>query len=566
MDETIGVKGGKNDRRRTVIIEENKKKKLQDLAEEKEIKELEKKVRKQQLYTLIKALPVVIGGEIVKTIHDTAVGKLKYDKEESNSKWRIKEYDADNTKESIQEDEIETEIKKRKIITTPTGQKIIVYVSNELEIDNEKGIEDEEKNQKEIKDNTYLTDEKSKDKGQGPNNEEKNKSEEEQQKKLVEQINEIDLEEYNYDDLEKEFETVDFSYLPQETQDKIEQLKSRKIVSEYEKQLKDIRFELRKAIFEYNVLYEAEDEIVIKKDAEVILDRLSDVITKVEELKERIKIENIEKYDDNYIYYLIEGYLDEFRNKNVINEIKDSPLYIMISEKINELDQKKTDLNDRVKEKKDLLDDKENHFEEIKKKYYNIEKINNQLLDIQNKQDELLKSIKEKVANATTITEQVKTEFTPMLNVGRNLIRNMAFYMYLSGPMYARGMAASAASYLYFINNIIKPNMTTKKYKVITVKDYSDEINSSLNELDDAILLLGKTSNQIDKIMNEIYNKYHEYFGVVKECDQIMTNLTRIKRDLKEKEYEMEKIKTQQQKELELNDQKIMTRGTYPVN
>ena len=564
MDETIGVKGGKNDRRRTVIIEENKKKKLQDLAEEKEIKELEKKVRKQQLFTLIKALPVVIGGEIVKTIHDTAIAKTNHDKEESNSKWRIKEYDSDNTKKSIQEDEIEKEAKK-KIITTPTGQKIVVYVSNELEIDNNKDIEKEEET-KEEQGYTYTIDDNIKEKEQDPNNKEQEKrNDEEKKKKLIEEINEIDLEEYDYEDIEKEFETVDFSYLPQETQDKIEQLKSRKIVSEYEKQLKDIRYELRKAIFEYNVLYEAEDEIVIKRDAEVILDRLSDVIDKVEELKERIKIENIEKYDDNYIYYLIEGYLEEFRNKNIINEIKDSPLYIMISEKINELDQKKTDLNDRVNEKKDLLDDKENHFEEIKKKYYNIERINNQLLDFQNKQDELLKSIREKVANATTITEQVKTEFAPMLNLGRNLIRNIGFYMYLPGPMYARGMAASTASYLYFMNNIIKPNMTTKRYKVITVKDYSDEINSSLNELDDAILLLGKTSNQIDKIMNEIYNKYHEYFGVVKECDQIMNNLTKIKRDLKEKEYEMEKIKSQQQKELELNDQKIMARGTYPV-
>lgn len=53
MDETIGVKGGKNDRRRSLKIKESRKKRLQEETEDKEIKELEKKVRKKQIYTLV---------------------------------------------------------------------------------------------------------------------------------------------------------------------------------------------------------------------------------------------------------------------------------------------------------------------------------------------------------------------------------------------------------------------------------------------------------------------------------------------------------------------------------
>ena len=55
MDETIGAKGGKNDRRRTLIISEKKKKKLKELEESKEIEYLEQKVKRNQRFVLIKS-------------------------------------------------------------------------------------------------------------------------------------------------------------------------------------------------------------------------------------------------------------------------------------------------------------------------------------------------------------------------------------------------------------------------------------------------------------------------------------------------------------------------------
>jgi hypothetical protein len=58
MDETIGVKGGHNDQRRTMIITRENKKKLEEYEEQREIEELEKKVKKQQIYTLVKTLPI----------------------------------------------------------------------------------------------------------------------------------------------------------------------------------------------------------------------------------------------------------------------------------------------------------------------------------------------------------------------------------------------------------------------------------------------------------------------------------------------------------------------------
>ena len=44
MDETIGAKGGANDRKRTMMITKQQKKKLEEYEVEREIAELEKKL------------------------------------------------------------------------------------------------------------------------------------------------------------------------------------------------------------------------------------------------------------------------------------------------------------------------------------------------------------------------------------------------------------------------------------------------------------------------------------------------------------------------------------------
>ncbi len=532
MDETIGVKGGRQDRKRKLVISKNRKKKLEKEAEE--IKELEKKVKKQQVYTFIRALPIAIGGEIIKTIYENTVGKKKKEKEEENSKWKIKEYDADMSPKTPQESRLE-ELKKqkKKTVVTPTGEVITIFIKSP-----------EEKK--------YIEEKQYKDINSSP--ESKNKEEQEPPKKfLFSGINEEDTKEEN-DEISNNY------------QEKIGKIKSKKIVEEYERKLKEIRYDLRQTIYEYNVLVDQEEAIVVKKDVEIILEELSDLIEKVENLKLRLEVENLDEYDENYIMYLIEGYFEDFKNKKDISEIKESPIYIMISEKLEELDKKKDNLKGRLEEKKEELREKDEAFEDLKNKYYSINQLNEELIEFQRKQERIQKQIEEKVANATTITEKVEYQFRGINEQTKELLKLMSFQMFLPGPRFAKGLIASAAAHMFFINNILNPNMESKTYKVITVKDYSDEIKNSINQIDNTISSLGNTSSQIDRIISQLKNEYADYFGVVKECDEMLSNLQKIKRDLKEKEFEMQKIKEKQQKELEKNNTKILTRGKYPVN
>ena len=235
----------------------------------------------------------------------------------------------------------------------------------------------------------------------------------------------------------------------------------------------------------------------------------------------------------------------------------------MISRKLDELDTKKDDLDRRVSKKKDELAIREERFEELKKRYYNIDRINNELLEFQNSQDMLLKELREKVANAMTVTDKVQIEFEFMNRQSRGLRNILMFGLLFPGPGVAKGMAAGTAAYLHFMNNILRPRTVTKNYKVVTVTDYSSEIKSSMAAIDDASRLLNKTCNQIDKMIEQIETEFKDYLEVVPECRETLKDLVRIQSQLREKEYEMEKTKEQQKKVLENNNAKVLKRGEY---
>ena len=90
MNETIGGKGGNQDRRRRMKITRQQKKKLELYEKERkkqQIEELEKKVGRLQKITLIKTLPIVITGTIFGTFYKNARSNMQ--KEENKKHQQI---------------------------------------------------------------------------------------------------------------------------------------------------------------------------------------------------------------------------------------------------------------------------------------------------------------------------------------------------------------------------------------------------------------------------------------------------------------------------------------------
>ena len=519
MNETIGVKGGHNDYKRVMAITKKQKEKLKKYQEEQELKELKKAVQKKQVYTLIRTLPIVLVGQAFKEL--TKPNKKDKDKE----KFIVVENEEVKEKPET----------KRIVIVLNDGTKQVIEVPIKIELKEEEYKE--------------------------PSKEEKPK-----EKETKEQVKELKQEELKQEVKEKpktkeeNKEAYEFSDLTENQQRRLQKLQARKIIDVYEKQLKDIRYELRNLIIDYNTLVSEEDKIIKAEEEEKLLDKLNEIIKKLEELKDKIRIEDLDKYDDNYIYTLIEGYLEDFKDKKLIKTIKDSPLYIAISEKLDEFDKKKERFKDRVEDRKEELEDKEERFSELKEKYYKIDKINKDLEEFYREQERILKEMREKVDKAVTVTERVEVQVESMNKRTQSLLRRLSILMLIPGARGAKATAAMFAIYKEIARNILFPKTTTKKYQEITVTDYSRDIEKSIKKLDEVSSDLYKAGKDIDKMISSIKEEFSEYIGVLPECDELLRNLDKVKSNLKEKEYELEKIRQKEEQELERNNTKQLTK------
>ena len=541
MDETIGVKGGKNDYKRTLRITQKQKKKLKKYQEEKEIKELEKEVKKKQKYLLIKTIPIAISIGTIKMFHD-------------RKKEEIPLLDIDEEENVI---EVKKDNPYKEITIVKNGKKQKITVNIELVEKEIKEIKEIEKEKEEkVKSQEIIKEDIKEEKKELLRDEIKEEKEENKElEKNTSQEKEIKKENIN--------SNISFEDLSENNKNKLNKLKTRKIINVYEKELKDIRYELRELEFEYNVLNDSVDNAILSKEVEKILDKLNSIIDKLEKLKERIKIEDLDKYDDNYIYTLIEDYLKEFKDKKIINEIKDSPLYILISEKIDELDNKKTSFKKKVTTKKEDLKEREVDFEKLKDEYLDMKRYNESINKFYENQERLLEEIQKKIDNAVTVTEKVKVEFEFMNMQGKGLLKALALLMFIPGNRSAKTAALMTGSYLNFTKKILNPKTVERKYKVINVNDYSESIKGNINKIEEVEDLLSKNESQIDKLISKIKTDYKEYLGVISEADNLLKNLEKIKNNIREKEYEMIKMKEKQQRELERNNAKVLTRGEY---
>ena len=102
MNETIGVKGGKNDRLRRLRITKKQKEKLQKEQQDDETKELEKRVKKLQILTLIGTIPIVAIGQTIKTL-----------------------YEDENKKRLVELDDIKEKVTKSTSFPEPEKQQLI---------------------------------------------------------------------------------------------------------------------------------------------------------------------------------------------------------------------------------------------------------------------------------------------------------------------------------------------------------------------------------------------------------------------------------------------------------
>ena len=129
MNETIGEIGGHNDQKRRIRIKREQRKKLDEYEEEREIKDLEKKVKKQQFLTLIKVLPIAVVGGTIKIIYDT--GKKSSSKKSVSSDGFIIEENNDGITQLDRDYDVSLCGKSENLFETPCYSIENLYVQRE---------------------------------------------------------------------------------------------------------------------------------------------------------------------------------------------------------------------------------------------------------------------------------------------------------------------------------------------------------------------------------------------------------------------------------------------------
>lgn len=558
MNETIGEKGGRRDRKRTIIITSENKKKLKEYYKKKKklkLEKLEREVKNLQLASFLVAVPISIAGNI----YDAMFHVIDETKDEEKEKGLQKEL-RDKAKGLQVEELHQTE----KLELSETSTYIEDYQTNDRKFTDygyPKTIEGkmivslaDNKKLNSVKTNIEITLPPQIAKTQVSLTENNKLGKKEDILNQTNQESKIEVLEEKQDTIPMPAAGMSFieNTVFQKAQDKT-------LVVKYEEKFKNIREELKELIYEYNVLAQETNDIYTSKEAENILHQLNMVIKKLEELKGKIKVEVADLENENYLIELVDGYIESFKNKKIVDEVKDSALYIMLADKVEELTTKTGSLNTKLEDKKEELELDEEKIETLKDAYYNYDNFNNQLISFQYEQDFMLKELEQRVQESTSITEQVEYRIQLMTKQSKRLLKMLALPMMIPGGRSAKAMATATAAYMYFMKNLMNPRLQQKKYRIISVTDYSREIENNISKVSDAINLIGKTSDKLEEMITKLEKDFKDYIDEIPECKELLSNLNKLLSELKQKEEELVKTKSKQENLLEKNNQKVKT-------
>lgn len=533
MDETIGVKGGNNDRRRSLVITKKRLKKLklrQKLLKKKKLEELEKKVKRLQIVTFFKATSLILSGLVFKTIFDNS---------KKNQNIKKINIDMSNEKQNATEN-------KKNNIDTPDVK--VLFIRDILNINNavvKKDDRNDKKNSKEKEEKTKnkvndelqrKTEVSKKEKKENNIKTKKNTSQGNVSIPVVTGINQDKKE--NSKEKNKINENEKNTDIPKKEKDKII---NKGIIEKYQEELKQIRTELKKIISEYD------EEEKTTDNAEELLEKVKLVIEKLDLLAESIKVSDI--YDNDYYYDLIKYYTSELNDPMILNELKDSDLYYLLSQKIGIMNDKTDKLRYELSQKKSKTDDME------KVDTFEFKKFSEKLDKFQEEQKKIIRKTEKEVKKAKTVSRRILNKMIALRMQVLSLLLLMAT-MRRPSVRNSKAAAISTLATVYFMNQILKDKYDDSNKKEVLDTDYIKAVESNLDDINSTLSLISVTSGKLDKLINDITAEFSDYLEL-DECQELLNSLYSVRKEIKEKEYEINSIMEQQEKSLN-NKRKIL--------
>lgn len=494
MDETIGAKGGRNDRRRRLkmttlelkrileIDEEDRKKRKEERLKKK--KELERILRRNDIIAFIKISPLILIGNII---------------EKSPERKILREYEK-----AKKEDYLSNYYKESKDIYG--GVVIVIKEGSEYKIIDSKYEEDN---------NRFLS----------------------IQERLNEKL------EYKVK-IETLKETKSIS---EEDKKIIEKLTTKDIIDKFDNRALKIKKELENILDEYIKITGEKDSLenIESIDDDLELDLMIEKTILIKEELKKLKkreeklnsgLEFIDEKEDT----LLEG------NKYTLE--LDAEAIFDIDESIKEIEDIEKKLETKKEDKKDI------NISKYEKKKMSIEEINSNMLMLLIEQEKLIKDMGKKLSKSINYQDKLNIRFETINESTQRTIEAARNRMNGNGPFALRALSAISTMTLGMTRNILFPRMTTEVTKEAIIEDFGKEIESGIDEIESAIGYIDKNVNDIDSIINEIEELYPHY----KEVDEIINNLSKLRTELESKKTSLHQSQKIEEELYKKNSEKIL--------
>lgn len=304
-----------------------------------------------------------------------------------------------------------------------------------------------------------------------------------------------------------------------------------KIISNYEEKFKSQEKEL--------ISINQDEETISKKDLENTLDKLATIIDKLDYLKKLLAISNLNDLDQEYLETLVDKCLQELKKDQNSNS-----LYTTLDTVIVKLDQKIDALKEETKEESisPFIEDDAS-----------LDQFNHELKKYEELQQNIEVSLASKIplSNKMSPTNQISF-FENKTKVLLVLITPRIFH---HTPSSGIKMSLATLGLIRLIRKSLIPNTKTSSL----VQDYSKEITSNINVLDNSLNILSKSKEELENLLIDLRSNYQTSFGKIKELDDLYHNLENLLILLDEKRKVLEEAKLEQEKDLEENKEKVMT-------
>lgn len=319
---------------------------------------------------------------------------------------------------------------------------------------------------------------------------------------------------------------------------------------------------------ELYILSEVNGESKVLKECQMELDQVKNMICKIDKLKEQ--------YDflkDNYDF----EYLLEIDNNDLVDKIielksifgnnqlralsedyKLLDVYKYLYLKIDHLQERTVEFEDRKKEEEAKLKERDIDFEKLKNDVYNVEYTNRNYDSFVDSQNDLLRKID---GDISKINSYEQTNY--YLKGFNELFRNSFKYFGLLMISPLKGIIPSIATETLITGNLIKNlyknlDWQEEKKMVYETIDYSNVISNAINDLESTNRIVDMTLDDIVHLKMKYNEKFREYQGDFLEYQEIMNKINDMENKVLGNKIKIEMMRKKALEQKKINDKKLI--------